>query len=407
MRKKVYLRSIVREPSRPEGIGIELFRLDADGANATDSELGEIGEIGDGTSTAIMRIYEEIGQDFWTGEGITAKGFADELTGLGDIKRLNIHINSLGGDAHTAQAIHSILSDHPAKKTSYIDGVCASAATIIACAADEVVARANTNYMIHDPWAMTVGNARDHDKAAEDLRAVTVPIVSVYKEQVKGKIDEDKIRSLMETETWMTADQAVSYGFADKVRGKGAAIARVSNSQILCSGQLMNFEKYHFRNFPQYPFKELQAKKETSKEKAETPVKEVVMSSVEQVDPTLLASIRAEAAQQERERLTALEAMQAPGMDEIISKARADGSTANQIAMSCYVKAREVLLQADRTQALVKDSAPAAAVKAGDAPLVKPPDKPDDKTRAAALVANAFKARKQSRLSSTTNGKAN
>jgi hypothetical protein len=94
--------------------------------------------------------------------------------------------------------------------------------------------------MIHEPWSLAVGDADTLRKAAADLDAVTVPILSVYKEQVKGKIDEANIRQLMADETWMSADEALEYGFVDEVRGKISAIAKVGKSQIMCCGQLMD-----------------------------------------------------------------------------------------------------------------------------------------------------------------------
>src|SRR5258705_1596724 len=159
-----YLKGIVRNQGKGRaGLGIELFRLDAateEDVELTEDETEAIGD-DDQSSVAIMRLYENIGEDFWTGGGITAQGFAEELDSLGEIKKLNLHINCLGGDTHTAQAIYNILADHHSRKTSYIDGIAASAATIVACGANEVVARRNTNYMIHNPWTFAIGNADD------------------------------------------------------------------------------------------------------------------------------------------------------------------------------------------------------------------------------------------------------
>jgi ATP-dependent protease ClpP protease subunit len=386
---KAYLKAIVRTGGKGKmGVGLEVFRLDTvtdEDVELTDSEAEEV-EDSDVSTTAIMRIYESIGLDWWTGEGITAKSFSNQLDELGNIKRLNIHINCLGGDCHTAQAIHSIIADYSCgKKTSYIDGVCASAATIIASAADEVIARHNTNYMVHYPWSVCVGNANDMSKAAEDLEKLTVPIVSVYKEQVKGKIDESKIRQLMEEETWMTANEALDYGFVDKVRGKINAIARVNKSHIMCSGQLMNFGKYHYMNVPNYPFKKVEKESERKIKMAdstETLTQEIIRDRF----PEVYASIQTEARQSEQARIASLDAMNGPGLEELITAAKADGRTPDKIAMEALNITKQQLTNGGQLAALKRDSQAAGSVSAGDAPTTKPPASTDKKTKAVALL---------------------
>jgi ATP-dependent Clp protease protease subunit len=387
---KPYLKSIVRNGGKGRlGLGVELFRLDAVAEeDLTDEEAEAAEESKDqATTTALMRIYENIGEDFWSGGGVTAKRFADELASFGNIKRLNIHINSLGGDVFTAQAIHTIISDHNSKKTSYIDGVCASAATLIACGADQVIARHNTNYMIHEPWSLAVGDAGTLRKAAADLDAVTVPILSVYKEQVKGKISDGEIRQLMADETWMSADEALEYGFVDEVRGKINAIAKVGKSQIMCCGQLMDVGRYHYKNVPKYPAAKAKAEAATTKNKDDKR-KETIIMTKEEIDPALLASVEAEAKTAERTRLAALDAMSAPGLEEIIAKAKAEGKQPQDIALDCFNVAKSALASANQVNALAKDASAAGGIKAGDAPM--PKVKENSSQRGSRLIANAF-----------------
>jgi ATP-dependent protease ClpP protease subunit len=400
--QKVYLRAFVRNdrngPDR-EGMAVELFRLDAaeEAGNLTEAEAESVEEVSETekSSTAIMRIYEEIGEDWFTGEGITAKKFSDELAGLGEgIKRLNIHINCLGGDVFAAQTIHNIIEDYPAKKTSYIDGICASAATLIASAADEVIARHNTNYMIHLPLGMTFGNAAEHRKTADTLDALTSPIVSVYKEQVKGKIDEEKILALMTDETWMTADKAFEYGFVDEVRGKIKAIARVSSTQILCSGRLMNLKKYPYQNAPKFPYAKQKSPENKLPKKEEKPM---TSAQLREEHPQVFADVQREAREAERARLSALDSMLTPennaALQPLIMAAKADGRGPEQIAMECFNLTKAELGKVTQLNALKKDAGAVAGVKAGDAPLVPPP--PEVKTgKGAALFANAMKAQK-------------
>jgi ATP-dependent Clp protease, protease subunit len=382
---KPYLKSIVRNGGKGRmGLGVELFRLD--GVAEEELTVEEFEEAEATSSTAIMRIYEDIGEDFFTGGGVTVKKFAEELDSFGDIKNLHIHINSLGGDAFTAQGIHSVISDHKSRKTAYIDGVAASAATIIACSANEVVARANTSYMIHYPWSLAIGDAETMRKAANDLDKITVPIVNVYKAQVRDKIDEERIRELMEDETWMTADEALEYGFVDRIKGKINAIAKVSKSQILCSGKVMDVGKYHYHNVPQYPFA---AKAKESKE--EKPKQEKTKNMTrDEIDPQVLSQIQSEARAAERTRLDALDAMSAPGLTDIIAKAKTEGKEPKDIAMECNAIMREQL-KASKTVGALQRDAKFANVQAGDAPTPKPVATVQE--RGANLMANAFIAR--------------
>jgi ATP-dependent Clp protease, protease subunit len=397
---KPYLKSIVRNGGKGRmGLGVELFRLDAVAPEELTAEEREIAEESKAeaseSGTAVMRIYEDIGEDFWTGGGVTAKRFSEELDSFGLIKRLNIHINSLGGDVFTAQAIYSIICDLDAKKTSYIDGVAASAATLIACGADKVIARNNTNYMLHFPWAMAIGNADTLRKAAEDLDKVTIPIVSVYKDQVQGKIDEEKIRGLMEDETWLTAEEALEYGLVDEIRGKIKAIAQVSKTQIMCSGRLMDIGKYHYRNVPKYPAVSAKSQSPQSKAKLEATPKlkqeETKKMTKEEIDPQLLATIETDARTAERVRLSALDAMLCPGLEDIITKAKAEGKQPSDIAMECFTKTKGALDKATVANALARDAQPAASIKAGDAPPVRQQQETDP---AKDMIIKAFQARK-------------
>lgn len=390
------------------GIGVDLFRLDVETESTLTEEEGiaieEDVSSEEQSSTAILRIYEDLGEDFWTGTGMTVNRFADELDALGEIKRLNIHINCLGGDCHTGQAIHSLIAEYGAKTTAYIDGVCASAATLVACAADEVVARFNTNYMVHYPWSIVMGNAEAMRKAAEDLDSITKPILSVYKQQVEGKITEHKIRELMEGETWMTAEEARDYGFVDRVKGKVKAIAKVRTGQILCNGRIMNIGKYQYHNVPDYPAVGPQgcptgAKGVTGKKGKQSMTRE-------EIDPQLVASIEIVAREKERARLAALDAMLVPGLEEIIAQAKEDGREPSEIAMECLGVTSKALTQANLTGQLRQDAAAAGGVPAGGAPTPKPNDK---KTKGVSLLNQAFEnnAKQRRRPMFATHGNGN
>ena len=170
------------------------------------------------SETAKLMLYGEISDTSWYGDEITPKAFHEDLITCRG-KPLDVHINSPGGDVFAAQAIYNQLKAYTGKVTMYIDGMCASAATIIACAGDTVIMPSNTIYMIHNPQSAMAGYyaAPQLDKISASLSAVKQTIVNVYLARVQGGLSEIQLKNKMDSETWMTADQAKSYGFIDEI----------------------------------------------------------------------------------------------------------------------------------------------------------------------------------------------
>ncbi len=162
-----------------------------------------------------LRLYDPI--DSWGGEwGVSAKEFADALDGLGqDVKEIRLHINSPGGEVFEGLAILNLLRNHPARITTVVDGLAASAASFIAMAGDEVVMGRNTELMIHDAWGICIGNAADMRDLGGRLDHLSDNIAGVYQAKAGGTVNA--WRSAMQAETWYSADEAVSAGLADRV----------------------------------------------------------------------------------------------------------------------------------------------------------------------------------------------
>ncbi len=139
----------------------------------------------------------------------TVKKFLDGAKG----KNLNIHINSGGGSVFAGITIYNMIKNHKGYKTAYIDGVAASIASTIPFACDKVIMRTGSALMVHKPlyslWGMY--NANDFRKMAEDLDAVQACIMQVYKENVKLGVDINSIEEMVNTETWLTSDEAEKY----------------------------------------------------------------------------------------------------------------------------------------------------------------------------------------------------
>lgn len=165
-------------------------------------------------SSASIWIYEQIGDNGW-GDGMSAKHFGQELRDLGDVSEISVFINSPGGSVWDGTAIFNTLRNHPARVTTYIDGLAASMASVIAMAGDEVVMRDNALFMIHNPWSIVIGDADEMRKAAGMLDKVKETIVTAY--QGRSSLNDEELSELMNDETWMTADEALEWGFIDSV----------------------------------------------------------------------------------------------------------------------------------------------------------------------------------------------
>lgn len=159
-------------------------------------------------------IYEEIGEDFWSGDGITAKSFQKDLATI-KAGQIDLHINSPGGEVFDGITIFNLLKQHPATITTYIDGLAASIASVIAMAGDRVVMAENALFMIHNPYGMTVGDSTEMRKMADVLDKVKGSIALAYTGRT-GKTEEE-IDELMNAETWMSSFEALEYGFIDEI----------------------------------------------------------------------------------------------------------------------------------------------------------------------------------------------
>lgn len=170
-----------------------------------------------GETEAELLLYGEISSSSWCDDDVTPKQFAEDLKALGG-KDLKLRINSPGGDVFAAQAIYNQLKSYTGNITACIDGMAASAATIITCAADKVVMPSNGIFMIHNPMCIVVDymDVPKLKKMTDRLTAVKQTIVNVYMKKCKN-VAEAKLNRLMDAETWMSADEALAYGFVDEV----------------------------------------------------------------------------------------------------------------------------------------------------------------------------------------------
>lgn len=170
-----------------------------------------------------ISIYEEIGEDWWTGGGFTAKRMAAALRSIGS-NDVTVNINSPGGDVFEGFTIYNLLVEHPAKVTVNIMGIAASAASIIAMAGDEIRMNLGTFMMVHNAWGMVVGNRHDLAEVAGTLAKIDGAIVDIYEARTGTKRND--IEELMNAETYLSAKEAVEKGFADIATGRKAEGAK-------------------------------------------------------------------------------------------------------------------------------------------------------------------------------------
>jgi ATP-dependent protease ClpP protease subunit/phage major head subunit gpT-like protein len=167
-------------------------------------------------------LYGTVGGD-WFGEGFTAAQVVRALAGKGDV---TVRLNSGGGSAFDGAAIYAVLSSHPGQVTVVVEGIAASAASLVAMGGDVIEIADGAMLMVHDPamWVSSGrGTADDHRRDADMLDKLAGTYAAVYAKRTKTKPDE--ARAVMRAETWMGADDAVSMGYADRKSGKPAAEA--------------------------------------------------------------------------------------------------------------------------------------------------------------------------------------
>lgn len=161
-----------------------------------------------------ISVYDVIGYDYWTGEGVTAKRIAGALRRMGP-GPVTVNINSPGGDMFEGLAIYNLLREHDGEVTVKILGLAASAASIIAMAGDTVqIARAGF-LMIHNCWVLAVGNRNDLREIADTLEPFDTAMADIYAAHTGQSIEA--MAKLMDAETWIGGSQAVEDGFADEL----------------------------------------------------------------------------------------------------------------------------------------------------------------------------------------------
>lgn len=174
-----------------------------------------------------ITIYDPIGYDFWTGDGVTAKRIAGALRAIGNETDVIVNINSPGGDVFEGLAIYNLLREHKGKVTVNVMGIAASAASFIAMAADELRIGRAAFFMIHNGWVMAVGNRNDLRDVADWLEPFDKTIADIY--VTRTGLSMEEVQAQMDTETWIGGQEAVAAGWADALLESDEVTERPAN----------------------------------------------------------------------------------------------------------------------------------------------------------------------------------
>ena len=183
---------------------------------------------------ADIYIFDEIGA-----YGLNAQSFIDEIKPFKNAA-LNIHINCVGGDVFDGMAIYNVIKKRTARTTVYIEGIAASMGSVIALAGDEVIMAENSLFMIHNAWGGAMGEATEIRKTAALLDKISGEIADIYTK--KTNLPYNRVKEMMDEETWLSADEAYNLGFIDSISDaiKVAAKYDVSKFKNITDKEIQN-----------------------------------------------------------------------------------------------------------------------------------------------------------------------
>ena len=297
-----------------------------------------------------LLLYGDIASETWYGDEVTPKLFADELRALGAVDEIDVRITSGGGDVFAAHAIGNDLEQHPAQVTAYINGICASSATIIACHCDKVIAARDSTYMIHPIKVRLpgyVGVEKLHEGIAA-LEAMRENVVELYAKKT-GR-DKAEVAALMDATSWWTAAQAKEQGFVDALTDEGGGMAAENRGGMLFINSVDAHT--HFSDAPEFVQNRVAAGAAggfadtgDNEEGNEMEIKTVddlrraypelanqleqgARQTVDTADklraayPELVDELTCKAAQEERARIEGIENMALPGSEDLTREAK-------------------------------------------------------------------------------------
>ncbi len=291
---------------------------------------------------AEVMIYSTIDAYKWFDDDVTPNDFDKALKDAvkGGAKKLNIRVNSPGGDVYSAVAMRSMVMNAGFESVRVmIEGLCASAATLFATIPGaEVVIAEGSEFMVHNPMTIAIGNADDLEGTVSHLRKLEGQFHEMY--AAKTGQDENTIKQWMDDETWFTAKEAVENGFADTLLESAPVAACVSVKD-------MNAMQAMYKSVPSciavlvpkdaiIPNVSNEAQEiagapteinHSEEEEHDMDIKDMDMEQLRAENPALLEQIMQDAVAAERQRIEDIDALTDPGYEELAQKAKAEGTT--------------------------------------------------------------------------------
>jgi ATP-dependent protease ClpP protease subunit len=356
--------------------------------------------------------------DWRTGEPapglyITPEGFLEDLAAVKDKSNITIKINSCGGDLYTGIAIHNAIKGLGGTKTVIVEGIAASAASVIMCAGDEVQVYPGSMVMIHGVSGLLWDfyNLQDLKKLQKDFDASERAIAEIY--HAKTGIEVDQLRGMMTRETWMVGQEAVDNGFANTLLDDaGPSVAVSADKKVLLVAGIRH-DIGAFKHLPgtipvsnsihadtaagnKTPTGNGGQKKETQKTMTLEELKAQHPDLVAQIEQQAVATARTEAITQERARIQAIEGIEASvGDPKLVNDAKygEEPCTAEQLALKAMQK--QAALGSKHLVDAAADSKDSGAAGVGAAPNggEEGAEETDDKAKVDAIV-NTYKATK-------------
>ena len=287
---------------------------------------------------AELLLYGDIADTSWWGDEVTPKQFAEDLDGLGAVSEIAVRINSGGGDVFAAQAIGNMLERNAAHVTAYIDGVCASAATIVACHCDKVIAANDSTYMVH-PVKMGLYGYMDAETLKQYIAALDTireNIVTLYAK--KTCREKDEVAGWMDATSWWTGPQAKENGFVDELTdNEEDAVVENRNGVLFVNSVSMNLPFAEAPKFVQDSLTAPTAGRPANKKPAGQPGKQQEVQDMDPKDiktvddlrkayPALVdqieQAVREAATNAERARIQSIEDMALPGSETLAAEAK-------------------------------------------------------------------------------------
>ncbi|MED1205841.1 head maturation protease, ClpP-related [Heyndrickxia acidicola] len=159
---------------------------------------------------------------------VSAMTFKNDLDALGSVSTINLHLNSPGGSVFDGMAIGAMLKQNSAQVNVYIDGLAASIASVIAMSGDTIFMPSNAMMMVHQPWSMVIGSAEEMRKQADTLDKISASMKQTYLFKAGDKLNEETLDTLLNNETWLSAQDCINYGLADEILPANQVAASIS-----------------------------------------------------------------------------------------------------------------------------------------------------------------------------------